>query len=56
MVVPKLDLSGDSSERVDTRVLPVIYTFDRGSLPIYVGEQMDVCIDASGQSSTRPQK
>jgi hypothetical protein len=24
----------------------VIYSFDRGSLPIYVGQQMDVFIDA----------
>ena len=56
MVVPKLDLSGDSSERVDTRVLPVVYVFDRGDLPIYVGEQMDVCIDASPDATTRPRQ
>jgi RND family efflux transporter MFP subunit len=45
-VVPKKSLTGDSTERVDTRVLQVIYSFDRGSLPIYVGQQMDVFIDA----------
>jgi RND family efflux transporter MFP subunit len=45
-VVPKRSLTGDSTERVDTRVLQVIYAFDRGSLPIYVGQQMDVFIDA----------
>lgn len=56
MVVPKLDLSGDSSERVDARVLPVVYVFDRGDLPIYVGEQMDVCIDASPDATTRPRQ
>jgi multidrug resistance efflux pump len=56
MVVPKIDLSGDSSERVDTRVLPVIYTFDRGTLPIYVGEQMDICIDASAITATEPSR
>jgi HlyD family secretion protein len=45
-VVPKKSLTGDSTERVDTRVLQVIYAFDRGTLPIYVGQQMDVFIDA----------
>ena len=45
-VVPKKSLTGDSTERVDTRVLQVIFSFDRGGLPIYVGQQMDVFIDA----------
>ena len=44
-VVPKASLTGDSTERVDTRVLEVIYSFVRGDLPIYVGQQMDVFID-----------
>jgi hypothetical protein len=48
-VVPKKSLTGDSSERVDTRVLQVIYGFERGRLPIYVGQQMDVFIDAPAQ-------
>ena len=46
-VVPKRSLTGDSTERVDTRVLQVIYSFDRGDLPIYVGQQMDIYVDAS---------
>ncbi len=46
-VVPKTSLTGDATERVDTRVLQVIYSFERGTLPIYVGQQMDVYIDAS---------
>ena len=46
-VVPKRSLTGDSTERVDTRVLQVLYAFDGGGkLPIYVGQQMDVFIDA----------
>ena len=45
-VVPKRSLTGDSTERVDTRVLQVLYAFDGGTLPIYVGQQMDVFIDA----------
>lgn len=50
-VVPKVSLTGDSTERVDTRVLQTIYSFDRGNLPIYVGQQMDVYIDASGDQT-----
>ena len=45
-VVPKRSLTGDSSERVDTRVLQVIYSFDANSIPVYVGQQMDVFIEA----------
>ena len=45
-IVPKRSLTGESTERVDTRVLQVIYSFRRGSLPVYVGQQMDVFISA----------
>lgn len=45
-VVPKKSLTGDSTERVDTRVLQVLYSFDRKQLPVYVGQQMDVFIEA----------
>jgi len=45
-VVPKRSLTGDSAERVDTRVLQVIYAFPASALPVYVGQQMDVFIDA----------
>lgn len=47
-VVPKKSLTGESTERVDTRVLQVIYSFDPRSLPIYVGQQVDVFIEAAG--------
>jgi hypothetical protein len=54
-VIPKKSLTGDSTERVDTRVLQVLYTFERGSLPVYVGQQMDVFVDAPPVSgTTRP--
>ena len=46
LVVPKKSLTGDSSERVDTRVLQVLFSFERGKLPVYVGQQMDVFIEA----------
>ncbi len=45
-VVPKRSLTGESTERVDTRVLQVLYAFDPKGLPVYVGQQMDVYIDA----------
>lgn len=45
-IVPKRSLSGDSMERVDTRVLQIIYQFDRPAFPVYVGQQMDVFIKA----------
>ena len=47
LVVPKKSLTGDRTERVDTRVLQVIYRFDRGEMPIYVGQQMDIYIQAN---------
>lgn len=45
-VVPKTSLTGASAERVDTRVLQVLYRFDRAALPAYVGQQVDVFIEA----------
>lgn len=45
-VVPKKSLTGDSTERVDTRVLQVLYSFSRSKMPVYVGQQLDVFIEA----------
>ncbi len=45
-VVPKKSLTGDSTERVDTRVLQALYRFDSSKLNAYVGQQMDVYIEA----------
>ena len=50
-VVPKKSLTGDSTERVDTRVLQVIYKVERDDLPLFVGEQLDVFIDAGAVRS-----
>jgi HlyD family secretion protein len=47
-ILPKRSLTGDATERVDTRVLQVIYRLERGDLPVFVGQQMDVFIEASG--------
>lgn len=46
-VVPKRSLTGDITERVDTRVLQVIYVLEPGQQPIYVGQQLDVFIPAA---------
>src|SRR5579859_4911529 len=45
-VVPKMSLTGASTERTDTRVLQVIYSFDHGTLPVYIGQRMNVFIKA----------
>ena len=46
-VVPKRSLTGESTERVDTRVLQVIYSFDKKDLPIFVGQLVDVYIESA---------
>ncbi len=45
-IVPKDQLTGSDFEKVDTRVLQVIYSFDKGENPIYVGQLMDVYMEA----------
>ena len=44
-VIPKKSLTGDNTERVDTRVLQVLYAIERTDHPVYVGQQLDVFID-----------
>lgn len=47
LVVPKRSLTGDATERVDTRVLQVIYeVVSSPGVPLFVGQQLDVFIDA----------
>jgi HlyD family secretion protein len=41
-MVPKKNLSGSPNERVDVRVLQLIYTFTPPAFPVYVGQQVDV--------------
>ena len=43
-IVPKRSLTGDNTERVDTRVLQVIYGLQKPDFPVYVGQQVDVFI------------
>jgi HlyD family secretion protein len=44
-IVPKKSLTGDNTERVDTRVLQIIYRFEPPPFPVYTGQQMDVFIE-----------
>jgi multidrug resistance efflux pump len=46
-VVPKKSLTGDNTERVDTRVLQVIYAIDQAKYPVYAGQQLDVFIQTA---------
>ena len=43
-VIPKRSLTGESAERVDTRVLQIIFQLDRPKTALYVGQQVDVFI------------
>jgi multidrug resistance efflux pump len=49
-VVPKKSLTGDNTERVDTRVLRVIYHVDRDEPGLFVGMQVDVFVNTQDQS------
>lgn len=47
-VIPKQSLTGATVERVDTRVLQVLYEFpETPSIPVYIGQQMDVYIESA---------
>ena len=48
-VVPKKNLTGDATERVDTRVLQAIYALPKGA-PLYPGQQMDLSIKAQEEA------
>jgi RND family efflux transporter MFP subunit len=52
-VAPKKSLTGDTTERVDTRVLQVIYSFERATLPVYVGQRLDVFIQVPATGPAR---
>ena len=54
-MVPKENLTGSSSERVDVRVLQMEFRFSPPSFPVYVGQQVDVYIQSSdSEKSTSP--
>jgi multidrug resistance efflux pump len=52
-VIPKRSLTGQNTERVDTRVLQVIYALEPTDKLLYVGQQVEVYIDAKKIEPTR---
>ncbi|MBL9125182.1 MAG: biotin/lipoyl-binding protein [Planctomycetaceae bacterium] len=46
-VQPKQSLTGDAAEKVDTRVLEVVYALPPGTNNVFVGQQLDVFIETS---------
>ena len=44
-VIPKKHLTNDPSEKIDTRVLEIVYFFDNKNISAYPGQQMDVFIE-----------
>lgn len=51
-VIPKKAFTGDNTERIDTRVLQVLYEIDVEQPQVYVGQQVDVSIQCDGPSPT----
>ncbi len=44
-IIPKVSLTGSSREKVDTRVLQIIYSFEPAEdISLYIGQQVDVYI------------
>jgi HlyD family secretion protein len=52
LVVPKTALTGAAAERVDTRVLRVLYEIESDGAALYPGQQMDVFITSDGAKKT----
>lgn len=50
-VRPKKSLTGDPDERVDTRIVQVIYSLPVGTKEVFDGEQMDVFISSHSTSA-----
>lgn len=45
-IIPKSSFTGQTTERVDTRVLQVLYSFEKEDLPVYTGQVLDIFIEA----------
>jgi HlyD family secretion protein len=45
-IVPKVSLNGSDIERVDTRVLQLIYKFPKNKYPVFAGQLLDVYVEA----------
>jgi HlyD family secretion protein len=55
-IIPKTSFTGETIERLDTRVLQVLYRFEKKDLPIYAGQLLDVYIEAPPISRARPKQ
>jgi HlyD family secretion protein len=53
-VIPKKAFTGDNTERIDTRVLQVLYEIDSEQSGGYVGQQVDVSIECETPSNPQP--
>lgn len=51
LMIPKKSLTGSTIERNDTRVLQVVYRFSREKYPVYIGQLLDVFIQADPYES-----
>lgn len=45
-IIPKSSFTGQTAERVDTRVLQVLYQFEKKDLPVYAGQILDIFIES----------
>jgi multidrug efflux pump subunit AcrA (membrane-fusion protein) len=56
LVVPRHTFIGDPRERVDSRVLQVIYELKEGTTPLHVGQRLDVFISTEnrGRAAASP--
>jgi HlyD family secretion protein len=46
LIVNKNALTADNQERVDTRVLQIIYSFKKDNFPVFIGQMLDVFIQS----------
>lgn len=53
-VIPKKAFTGENTERIDTRVLQVLYEVDHTEPGVYVGQQVDVSIECDPQPVEEP--
>lgn len=54
LVLPKRTLSGENAERIDTRVMQVIYSFDEPEVPVAPGQLLDVFIESAAEPQAPP--
>ena len=54
LVVPKRSLTNSASERVDVRVLQIIYALPTGAANFVVGQQVDGFVPARSAAQRRP--